>query len=288
MPDWERRLERWVRQACIAEVTAVKPGNVSPEHAFADATVEDFCRSADAIAPVIAKAEQQGVGQTILTAVEATRFAVGHNTNLGIILLLTPLACVPEQLSIDAGIEQVLSALTVDDAELTYEAITRASPGGLGTAETEDVNQRPTMDLRACMSLAADRDLVAAQYANGFRQILNVGLPLLTQTRHWQQHTEHRLAWVAVNLLAEFGDSLIRRKCGDALNQTVQNMARRVLESGWPHHSGSDHCYEELDRFLRADGNRRNPGTTADMIAAILFIDLRRTQGGDLTHERSP
>ena len=36
--------------------------------------------------------------------------------------------------------------------------------------------------------------------------------------------------------------------------------------------------YAEFDAFLRADGNRRNPGTTADLIAAILFAGLRDGQ----------
>ena len=30
-----------------------------------------------------------------------------------------------------------------------------------------------------------------------------------------------------------------------------------------------------LDTWLRGDGNRRNPGTTADLVAAILFAGLR-------------
>ena len=30
-----------------------------------------------------------------------------------------------------------------------------------------------------------------------------------------------------------------------------------------------------FDRWLRADGHRRNPGTTADLIAACLFVCLR-------------
>ena len=32
---------------------------------------------------------------------------------------------------------------------------------------------------------------------------------------------------------------------------------------------------QELDQWLRVDGHRRNPGTTADMIGAALFIGLR-------------
>jgi triphosphoribosyl-dephospho-CoA synthase len=40
----------------------------------------------------------------------------------------------------------------------------------------------------------------------------------------------------------------------------------------------------ELDSWLRADGNRRNPGTTADLVAGCLFAVLRddRVQAPEL------
>jgi triphosphoribosyl-dephospho-CoA synthase len=34
-------------------------------------------------------------------------------------------------------------------------------------------------------------------------------------------------------------------------------------------------AFAALDRWLRGDGNRRNPGTSADLIAAGLFAVLR-------------
>jgi triphosphoribosyl-dephospho-CoA synthase len=55
----------------------------------------------------------------------------------------------------------------------------------------------------------------------------------------------------------------------------VQQKARELLRSGWPQRSGSSADLEDLDLFLRADGNRRNPGTTADFIAAVIFAGLR-------------
>src|SRR5690349_23718513 len=54
-------------------------------------SVADFEKSAEAAAPVIGQATLS-VGARIRLAVEATRGAVGHNTNLGIILLAAPLA----------------------------------------------------------------------------------------------------------------------------------------------------------------------------------------------------
>jgi len=284
---WKTRLRTCVQNACVAEVSAVKPGNVSPSHSFANATADDFVASAKAIAPVIADVSAATIGQTILQGVAATQRVVDHNTNLGIILLLTPLAAVPEDSSLEDGIEDVLKQLSVEDAVLTYRAIQLASPGGLGNAETQDVDSQPTIDLRACMKLAADRDLIAAQYTNGFHDVLHVGLPLLLQTAKWDGKFQYRAAWLAVRLLAAFGDSLIARKCGKDASDEAQNLAQQVVDSGWPHQAGSDPVYMQLDRFLKLEGNRRNPGTTADMIAAIFFASLRNghCRFNDLTNE---
>ncbi len=279
MSEWESRVDEWVQQACIAEVSAEKPGNVTPAHDFDDVSIQEFMQSARIIAPIVATADTNGVGRTIFEAVKATRAAVDHNTNLGIVLLLTPLAAVPEHSSIGDGIESVLTALTVEDAELAYEAIRAANPGGLGTADSEDVTGRPSQDLRSCMKLAADRDLVAAQYANGFHDVLDVCLPLLRDAEDSFLNTSVRIGWLATHLLARYGDSLIRRKCGDEIEMTVRAMANAVLAAGWPNRTGGEAAWHRLDRFLRADGNRRNPGTTADLVAATLFVALRQEDG---------
>src|SRR5262245_58243539 len=84
-----------VQLACVWEATARKPGNVHRYRDFEDASYLDFILSAAAIAPVLEGAAGRPVGQTILDAVRATRLVVRTNTNLGIILLLSPLAAVP-------------------------------------------------------------------------------------------------------------------------------------------------------------------------------------------------
>ena len=68
------------------------------------------------------------------------------------------------------------------------------------------------------------------------------------------------------------------------MNRLVSTKARHVLECGWPFTAGTQAIYDEFDSFLRADGNRRNPGTTAYMIAAILFASLRE---GICTYDES-
>src|SRR5207245_2900410 len=78
--------------ACLLEASAPKPGNVSPFASFRDTTYEDFLASAAAIGPALAAAGEQPVGATIRAAVEATARWAPSNTNLGLVLLLAPLA----------------------------------------------------------------------------------------------------------------------------------------------------------------------------------------------------
>ena len=59
------------------------------------------------------------------------------------------------------------------------------------------------------------------------------------------------------------------------MSRQVQAEAGKLSASRWPFTKGTQTEYEKFDLFLRADGHRRNPGTTADMIAAILFVAFR-------------
>ena len=81
--------------ACVWEATARKPGNVHRYCDFEDSTYLDYLLSAAALAPVLDRAADRRIGETILDAVRATRRVTRSNTNLGIVLLLTPLASVP-------------------------------------------------------------------------------------------------------------------------------------------------------------------------------------------------
>ena len=274
-PSGNLSLTELIETACAMEVMSPKPGNVAPEQEFADASIDDFLRSARAIAPVLSAACEQTLGETVFKAVQATRRVVNHNTNLGIILLLSPLAKVPRDKSLSEGILEVLDATTVADSRLVYEAIRMAQPTGLGEAGEQDLNDEPTLNLLECMRLAADRDMIAAQYVNGFHHVLTCGQDWLREAAAMTVSQPQQISWLAVRLLVEYGDSLIARKCGQQMSDVVRKKARELLDSGWPVFHDADSGFEDFDAFLREDGNRRNPGTTADLIAAILFTALR-------------
>lgn len=260
--------------ACILEVTARKAGNVHRERDFEDTQFVDFLLSAAAIAPVFDRAASAPVGQTILDGIWATQRWVKPNTNLGIVLLLAPLAAVPAHEPLASGVRAVLRNLTVEDARLAYRAIRLAQPGGLGQAANQDVATEPTLTLTEAMALAAERDLVALQYASGFEAVLEVGLPTL-EAAWFLNGWEESIQVAHVQLLALFGDSLIARKCGAAESQEAARRASEVLASGFPVTEAGGHAFRELDSWLREKGNRRNPGATADLVTACVFAGLR-------------
>ena len=269
------RLEIMIRAACRLEATARKPGNVHPRKSFPDLTYGDFMASADVIAPILARTAELGVGRAILAAASATRERVRRNTNLGMILLLAPMAAVPDTTPLADGIAAVLSRLTRDDADLAYRAIRISEPGGMGRVESQDLSEAPTGTLLEVMRLAAGRDLIARQYADDFSLVVGFGLPYLASVADFRKHWEAATVGLHLELLSRHPDSLILRKCGAEVAAEASQRAERVLKSACP---GTRNAQKELlafDRWLRADGNRRNPGTTADLVAASLFAAFR-------------
>lgn len=257
--------------ACETELDAPKPGNV---HVFAGGhgmEAEDFVASARAAAPFIAQAGAS-IGQRILGAVEATLAVAGQNTNLGIVLLCAPLAAAAESAeAADKALETVLEALNIEDAELAFRAIALASPGGLGKADQHDVRQPAAINLLEAMRHAAGRDMVAAQYANQFDDVLTLGLPLLRENlARW---SEPRWATLSVYLefLGSFPDSHIVRKYGPAVARKVQAEAAGLAQLL----AATDQPELLLPALLAFDATlktaRLNPGTSADLTVATLF-----------------
>lgn len=262
--------------ACVTEVCAPKAGNVHPGAPFDDASWIEFATSAMVVRPILDLAAQRGVGPTVLDAVKATRNAVGNNTNLGILLLLAPLCAAPADRDPADGVAGVLSALTMRDAEAVYEAIRTANPGGLGVSAHEDVADRPTMGLVDAMRLASDRDAIARQYVTGFHDVIRLIAPGIVELYRQGAGLDDVLVRTHIEQMARQPDSLIGRKCGEGTARESQRRAAAVLEAGGPETDRGRELFDRLDDWLRADGHRRNPGTSADLIAAGLFVALRR------------
>jgi triphosphoribosyl-dephospho-CoA synthase len=270
-----RTLADDVLLACVLEATARKPGNVHPGASFADLAYADLVRAAAAIAAVLGRPDPRGVGHAAWEATRRTRGArSAGNPNLGIILLIAPLAQVDPGLPLPAGIGGVLAALDRSDADYAYRAIRLANPGGLGRVDEEDVAAPPSVTLLAAMRMAAPRDAIALQYATNFQAVFD-HVDRLAAAPRFADRWEEAVIGLHLELMARLPDTLIARKCGAAIARESADRARRVLEAGWPERDEGRALCADLDLWLRADGHRRNPGTTADLVAATLLAAFR-------------
>lgn len=256
--------------ACLAELAALKPGNV---HVFADGhrmSVADFERSAVVSAPHVARIGAR-VGARIRGAVEATVGAIGQNTNLGILLLAAPLAAAAERPEpLRRALGAVLRDLDRADAANAYAAIRVANPGGLGRAVEHDVGEEPSVTLRECMAEAADRDRIAMAYATGFEDVFTIGLPALEAARRHGLDLAWATTAVYLAFLSAFPDTHVARKHGPARAGALRREAdglRRALELG----PGAAGPLVAFDARLKAEGI--NPGTSADFTVATLFAE---------------
>jgi triphosphoribosyl-dephospho-CoA synthase len=263
--------------ACLLEVSAPKPGNVSPFAGFRDASYEDFLASAAAIGPALTAAAERSLGATIHAAVEATARWAPSNTNLGLVLLLAPLAraaLTPGGASLRARLAATLAATTVADARDTYAAIRLAAPGGLGRVPDQDVAGTPSATLRDVMALAVERDAIAREYASDFRSTFELGAPALRAALADRLPWRDAVVEAYLTLLAAAPDTHIARKLGLPAAITVQQRGRSVLDAGGVRTAAGREAIAALDGELRDEANTLNPGATADLTGAAIYLVL--------------
>jgi triphosphoribosyl-dephospho-CoA synthase len=268
--------------ACLLEASAPKPGNVSPGRHFSDVRYEHFLASAAAIGGAFAGAGERRVGETILLAAQATSRWTRSNTNLGIVLLLAPLAKAalaegfgrPGSRRLRDLLSDVLRKTTIDDARDVFAAIRLASPGGLGEAPQQDVADEPTVTLLEAMQLAADYDGIAREYATTFATTLDVAVPALLRARADGLPWDDVVVETFMTVLAARPDTHIARRGGIELAADVSERAAEVVRVGGIRTDEGRRALGYFDHSLRDPRNTGNPGTTADMTAAALFVAL--------------
>ncbi|MCA8967685.1 MAG: triphosphoribosyl-dephospho-CoA synthase [Planctomycetes bacterium] len=272
-----------VWQACITELAAVKPGNVGLHGDGHDMCVAQFVASAAAIAPLLDE-PGAGVGERVLAAVRATHAAVGCNTNLGIVLLAAPLAravlAPPAGRTLRGRLRAVLAALTVDDTRDVFAAIRLAAPAGLGESKHHDVHDAPAAPLQEVMRAARRRDRIAAQYANGYRDVFGIGLPAFDAALANGDDEAGAATAACLAFLSRVPDSHICRKLGLPAARRTQTLARELHERylGGAGPKGMADALLRADRELKTRGI--NPGTSADLtVTTILAWRLRCVLG---------
>jgi triphosphoribosyl-dephospho-CoA synthase len=259
--------------ACVLEVSAEKPGNITPSHDFHDTSYEDMLRSAIATGPELARAGDRGVGETVLAVVQASRSVAPANTNLGIALLLAPLA----KAALDgeparARLGATLRALDLADARAAYEAIRLAGAGGLGERVEHDVRSEPAIGLREAMASAAGRDSIASEYVTDYALTFETGIPVLVAALGDGLAVRDAIVELALRLLDVAPDTLIARKRGAEAAAQVSAGARDVLAAGGVRTAAGRRALRSFDASLREPGNALNPGTAADLVTAAVCV----------------
>lgn len=280
----ERTLGERVRWSIVQEASAYKAGNVHPGARFADMDYSVFVEAAQAIGEAVQRTIDLPLGQMVGECTNAMLHATGINTSLGTILLLAPLVqcdrhgsggSVRARMRNAPGSEEViqrfLEGTTFDDCSRIYRAIASCKPGGLGTSQGMDVFAPPPSSILSAMRFAASWDDIALQYTNGYREVADYARRLVSSP--WREMPlPDAIRVLQLAILSERVDSLIVRKCGLPVGLEVQQRARLVQQSAPYGTALFETNWAQFDSFLRHDGHRKNPGTTADLIAAALYL----------------
>ena len=259
----------------ICDINALKPGNVGRHGAGHGMDCADFIKSAQVVTPILCN-RRLGLGKRILSSVEATLGAVHCNTNLGMVLLIAPIIRVFEQL-VSPGdfqdlIKPTLMSLEQQEAQDIFAAIRLANPGGLGKVDKYDVNSPLDIDIYSAMDAAKERDLIALQYANGYREIVNLGIKCLQNYHNRWNSVEWSVVACYLMYMASFPDSHIRRKHGIEIAEQVREKTIPVWERFADYDNPGDArgVLTMFDKELKE--SEINPGTCADLTVASLLL----------------
>lgn len=269
--------------AAVLEVSTEKPGNVTPTHDFSDTTYEDFIRGSIALRSSVEEAALRGykagkkeisvhdigIGKLILEGVtEVMNSHRGGNTHLGTLMLYIPLAAAAGMsLAVEGNIaslrknaSKIVEESTIEDTYCFYAAIKEADVGGLTKLVEEN------MSFYELMKYSSTKDMIAEELSNGMGIIFNFGLPAFEGFYKDEGDIRKALLKTYLLILAKHNDTLIIKKAGAEKARKVSLMAAKVMAGNM--------SLEAFDTELRANRNKLNPGSTADIVSAILFIWL--------------
>ena len=294
--------------AVLLEVSAYpKPGNVYRTSDFKETRYEHFLASSVALAPHFEHAAKRGImvsrgeisldkvgiGRIIKSAaLSMDKWQRDGNTLLGSTILLSPLAVAAGMTfgkkrefslpSLRQNAKLIVESTTPIDAVAVYDAILVSKPGGLGKAPKLDVKDPASrkklledrVTLFSVFRIAAEYDSIASEWVNNYPITFDLAYPYFIE----QLKEIDDINVVTVNtflkILSEVPDTLIARKAGLTKAKEVSIQAKQALEAGGlTTHHGKRQLLK-LDRRLRDPAHKLNPGTTADITAAVLAINI--------------
>ena len=286
-----KRIANLARLAAVLEVSSRKPGNVGPEHDFPDTSYEDFVAGSIAIGGGIENSTDNGlragkgeidineigIGNSILKCVSDVKESHGGgNTHLGMVMLFVPIAagaglCLGREKSLKSELRnsviEVVGNSTVEDSDKLYDAI-ELSGVNLGKLLKKEL---PFHEL---MRNSLKKDTIADELGGGLPIVFERGVPALDRNHERSKSLRKAVTQTYLELLAEFSDTFIARKLSMEEAKGVSGMAKEVVEKGGIFTDDGIQAVDEFDNFLRNSEKKLNPGTTADLVAASLFVWL--------------
>ena len=271
-------LKKQIKFVCDTEIKSLKPGNVHKYSKGHGMNIKDFLKSSLIISKCLTK-NNLDLGKKILVSVNEIQNKIKKNTNLGIILMLSPIVTVIQKegvISKEELIKKIKSLIkkqNIKNSIPIFKAISITSPGGLGFSEKYDVNQLPKISLHKAMEYSKKKDLIAKQYCNGFEDIYNTGIPAYNKFYDKWGKVNWALTGVYLTFLTKFNDTHIIRNKGRKIAINVRKEAKKYYFF-LKRNKDLNKIKKKLlffDKKLKS--KRINPGTTADLTVATLFFE---------------
>lgn len=284
--------------ASLLEVSGhPKPGNVHRTRDFPDMVFEDFLISGVAIGDSMKKAAELGsrygknvdslhkieLGKLIKEAVVETDKWIKNNTNLGIVMLLTPIAAAAgmssETEEIQDNVDHIMRATTPLDAVNLYDAINIAQAGGMGEQDELDVGSddakkqlmEKNINMFDVLDLSSQWDMLAFELTRTMPVTFGIGYPTYRDVKA-KHGINKATVQTFLTILSLYPDTLIARKYGVETAQEVSAEASSIIAEGGILTDKGKELIDAYDKDLvKKDFN---PGTTADLTASSVMVAL--------------
>ncbi len=269
-----------------SRVAYPKPGNVDRTHDFIDTSYEHFLASSVAVYPVFRAAAARvsgkglSVGELVRRGVEeSTAWQSGGNTHFGALLLLIPLtmaagACERYEMEkMKRKATEIMLNTTMDDAIEVYRAFPKAKVkvrrdvpefNLTDEASIQEIRDKK-LSYYEILTISASYDLISRDLVGGFELTFRYAARIKDFAK--EKCINDAITHAYLKLLSEEEDTFITMKFGAEKSRYVKERAKRIVNRRYEREE-----IEELDAELISEG--LNPGSTADIIAAALFVSI--------------
>jgi len=280
---------RSAQLAMLLEVSAYpKPGNVDRTHDYIDTRYEHFLASSVAVYPILREAaargsrNERGVGELISRGVEESiAWQHGGNTHFGALLLLVPLAMAAgaceryDTKEIKRKATEIMQNTSMGDALEVYTVFPKAKVKvrrdvpELDVMDEASINEirEKKLSLYAILTISASYDMISQELVGGFEKTFEYAALINDFASEERININDAITHAYLRLLADEEDTFITMKFGPEKSKYVQQKAQWIVTRGYKRKE-----IEEFDEELIREG--LNPGSTADIIAAALFISI--------------